>query len=371
MNKYKYAAPCLMGTEKLLSNELKFIGAENVSAENGRVYFEGDLPLLARANIRSRIAERILMVIARFEAYSFEQLFQSVKAVKWSDYLPEDAIFPVTGSCLSSKLMSVSDCQSVIKKAVVESLKKDYKKDVFPENGEEYKIKFLILKDHVSVMLDTSGRPLHKRGYRAVSNDAPIKETLAAALCELSGVRSNHIVIDPFCGSGTILIEAALKALNIAPNINGGFSSEKWDMIPKDIWITERRNAENDIRRDAAFHAYGYDIDDNALEISKKNARLAGVAEYITFEHRDIADFHEDHEFATVICNPPYGERLLDVARAEQIYRTMGKVFHKQKGRRYTIICPDDDFQKCFGRTADKRRKLYNGTLSCQAYIYF
>lgn len=370
MKKYNYVAPCLMGTEKLLSNEIKFMGAENVIAENGRVFFEGDLSLMARANIRSRIAERVLLLTARFEALSFEQLFENVKAVNWSEYLPFNAKFPVTGSCLSSKLRSVSDCQSIIKKAVVESLKNKYKKDIFPETGDEYKIKFLILKDQVTVMLDTSGRPLHKRGYRAKANFAPIKETLAAALCELSGVRSNHIVIDPCCGSGTILIEAAMKALNIAPNLNGNFAAEFWSSVPKEIWDKERQSAKEDIRKDIGFHAYGYDIDDNALEISKQNAQLAGVSEYITFKHRDIADFNEDFEYATIICNPPYGERLLDVAQAEELYRTMGKVFKQQKGYRYTIICPDDDFQRCFGRKADKRRKLYNGTLSCQAYIY-
>ena len=370
MEKYRFAAPCLMGTEKLLSNELKFMGAENVKAENGRVFFEGNAYMLARANICSRIAERILLLTARFEATDFDSLFESVKAVRWSDYLPYDAKFPVSGSCLSSKLMSVPDCQAIIKKAVVESMKKDFKADVFPESGNEYKIKFLILKDTVSIMLDTSGRPLHKRGYRAVSNDAPIKETLAAALCELSGVRRNHIVIDPFCGSGTILIEAAMKALNIAPNLNGTFAAESWSFIPDQVWETERKKAESEIRHDAAFKAFGYDIDDSALEISKENAKLAGVSDYITFAHRDIADFKEDFEYATVICNPPYGERLLDISQAEEIFRIMGKVFPKQKGWKYTIICPDDDFQKCFGRTADKRRKLYNGTLSCQAYIY-
>ena len=371
MKIYRFVAPCLMGTEKLLSNELKFMGAQNVCAENGRVLFDGDLSMLARANIRSRIAERVLLLTARFEAYSFDQLFQRVKSINWSDFLDPNARFPVSGSCLSSKLMSVPDCQAIIKKAVVESLKTVYNNDIFPENGAEYKIKFLILKDQVSIMLDTSGRPLHKRGYRAVSNDAPMKETLAAALCELSKVRSNHIVIDPCCGSGTILIEAAMKALNLPPNLHGHFASEEWSFISKSIWADERVLSESQIRHDASFHAYGFDIDDNTLEISKRNAQLAGVADYITFEHRDIADFNENFEKATVICNPPYGERLLDVSQAENIYRIMGKVFVQKQGWSYTVICPDDDFQKCFGRSADKRRKLYNGTLSCQAYIYY
>lgn len=371
MSLYNFAAPCLMGVEKLLSNELKFMGAENVRADNGRVFFCGDELMLAKANIRSRFAERILLLLGRFDVHSFEDLFQGVKKIPWEKYIPENGQFPVKGNCLSSALHSVPDCQSIIKKAVAERLKSVYKKDWFDETGAMFKIQFLILKNNACIMLDTSGEPLHKRGYRASSNDAPIRETLAATLAELSRVRSNHTVIDPCCGSGTLLIEAAQKALNIQPNAGRNFIAEKWEFIPKDVWETERTRAKNEIKTDAAFRGFGYDIDEAAIEIACGNAKKAGVEDYITFVKRDIRDFSESFERATVICNPPYGERLLDIRAAEDIYRIMGEKFISKPGWSYTVISPDDDFEKCFGRIADKRRKLYNGMIRCQVYQYF
>lgn len=371
MNNYKFVAPCLMGIEGILSNELRFMGAENVKADNGRVFFEGDSSILARTNIRSRYAERILLLLGSFTALSFEELFQRVKNIPWENFIEKDSQFPVKGNCLSSSLHSVPDCQSIIKKAVVERLRKSYQIDWFEETGALCQIQFLILKNNVSIMLDTSGAPLHKRGYRANSNSAPIKETLAAALVDLSRVRSNHIVIDPCCGSGTILIEAAQKALNIAPNLHRKFISEQWNFIPESVWKEERERARECIKTDVNFQGYGYDIDENALIIAEENAVKAGVSQYITFEQRDIVDFDESLSRATVICNPPYGERLLDIKSAENIYRIMGDKFTPHQGWSYTIISPDDDFEKCFGRTADKRRKLYNGMIKCQVYMYF
>lgn len=371
MNEYNFVAPCLMGVEGILSNELRFMGAKNVKADNGRVFFDGDLNMLAKASICSRYSERILILLGSFEVHSFEELFQGVKNIPWEKFIDKDGKFPVKGNCLSSELHSVPDCQAVIKKAMVERLKMTYNTEWFRESGSLYQVQFLIFKNRISVMLDTSGEALHKRGYRANSNIAPMRETLAAALVDLSRVKSNHTVIDPCCGSGTILIEAAQKALNIAPNPNRKFAAEDWNFIPKDIWQTERENAENNIKTDAAFHGYGYDIDEAALEISKQNAEKAGVSEYLTFENRDIADFGESFERATVICNPPYGERLLDIKSAEEIYKIMGTKFIQKPGWSYTVITPDDDFEKCFGRTADKRRKLYNGMIKCQAYMYF
>ena len=372
MNNYQFAAPCLMGVEKLLSNELKFMGAQNVRADNGRVFFEGGAEMIARANIRSRIAERILIVCARFDARSFDELFEGVKAVCWSDYLPFDAAFPVVGSCLSSQLKSVSDCQGIIKKAIAESLKASYRvSGMMPESGSVYKIRFLILKDNACIMIDTSGEPLHKRGYRARANGAPIKETLAAAVCELAGVRSGHIVIDPCCGSGTILIEAALKALNIAPGLNRRFAAEEQSFLFESVWNEERNAARELTRSDVKFHAFGYDIDDQALAVAEENAKKAGVGEYLTFQKRDLCDFEEDFDKACVICNPPYGERLLDVNEAQRLFGIMGEKFSVRTGWSYNIICPDDDFERCFGRRADKRRKLYNGMISCQLYRYF
>ena len=371
MNIHKFVAPCLMGVEKLLSNELKFMGAENVRADNGRVFFEGNDSIIARANIRSRFAERILILLGRFDVHSFNDLFERVSEIPWEKYIPENGQFPVKGNCLSSALHSVPDCQAIIKKAIVKRLGTKYGKEWFDESGALFKIQFLILKDNACIMLDTSGEPLHKRGYRAASNDAPIRETLAAALAELSRVRSNHTVIDPCCGSGTLLIEAAQKALNIQPNAERKFVSENFDFIPKSVWESERNLARNEVKTDAAFHGYGYDIDENTLKIAVSNAEKAGVAEYITFAKRDIKDFSETFERATVICNPPYGERLLGIDEAEDIYRIMGRKFVSKPGWSYTVISPDDDFEQCFGRTADKRRKLYNGMIKCQVYQYF
>ena len=239
------------------------------------------------------------------------------------------------------------------------------------ESGNTYKIRFLIYKDNVSIMLDTSGEPLHKRGYRAISNGAPMKETLAAALAELSAVRRDSLVIDPFCGSGTILIEAAQKACGISPGLQRSFACEKWEMFSAKVWNSEREAALTLRRSDSLFHAVGYDIDDDALRIARENAKLAGVADRIEFHKRDIRDFSEDYSSAIVICNPPYGERLLDITAAEELFCVMGERFTKKNGWGYNIICPDDDFEKCFGRRADKRRKLYNGMLSCQLYRYF
>ena len=367
----KFSAPCIFGLEGLCANEFKFLGLKNVEAHNGKVTFEGDFSDMAKANINSRYAERIQILLAEFEAVSFEELFEGVKSVAWEDFIGVNDAFPVKGRCLSSKLMSVPDCQKIIKKAVVTRLSEKYMLPWLEESGPLHQIQFLIMNDKVSVMLDTSGAGLHKRGYRADSNDAPIKETLAAAMVDLSRVRANHFVTDPMCGSGTILIEAAMKALNIAPGLNRYFACEHWNCVPKDVFETARENARQKIRHDATFRATGYDIDDSALAIAKKNAEIAGVADRITFANRDIKDFELEDGFQTIITNPPYGERLLDVKSAERLYAVMGEHFKRIKGKSYTVISPDDDFEKIFGRKADKRRKLYNGTLKCELYMYF
>lgn len=371
MNKLTFVAPCLLGLERLVANDLKFMGIEGVKAENGRVLFEGDFYTLARANINSRYAERILILLDEFEATSFEELFCGVKNISWENFLNMDDAFPVNGRSISSQLKSVPNCQKIIKKAIVERMKQHYNIEWFEESKSLHQVRFLIMKDKVSIMLDTSGDGLHKRGYRKLSNDAPIRETLACALVDLSRVRSNHTVVDPMCGSGTILIEAALKAMNIAPGINRTFCAESWSQIPKEVWESERNRAKELEKRDCDFKAFGYDIDAQTLELAKQNAKLAGVDDKITFSYRDIADFSEDFERATVIVNPPYGERLLDVKEAESLYKIMGQRFSPKKGYSYTIISPDDDFEKCFKREAQKRRKLYNGMLKCQVYMYY
>ncbi len=370
MSELNFCAPCILGVEGICANDLRFNGIENVKAENGRVLFSGDFNTLARANLISRYSERIQILLAEFSVASFDDLFEGVKGIEWERFIAENDAFPVKGSCLDSDIHSVSDCQKIIKKAVADRLSLKYGLNWFEETGSVHQIQFLLRNNRVSILLDTSGEGLHKRGYRAESNDAPIKETLAAVMVDLMRVRSNHFVVDPMCGSGTLLIESALKALKIAPGINRSFSAECWKQIPESVWKEERERALSEINYDCKFKAIGYDIDERALEVAANNAERAGVADRIEFKKRDIRDFSFDSDYQTTIVNPPYGERLLDVDEAEKLYKIMGSHFIKQKGKTYGIITADDDFEKIFGRKADKRRKLYNGTLKCQFYMY-
>lgn len=371
MEKIQFSAPCLLGIEGICADELRRLEIENVQAENGRVLFQGDFNTLAKANICSRYAERIQILLGEFPAYSFEDLFQGVSKIPWENWLGEKDAFPVKGHSVSSKLASVPDCQKIIKKAVAKRLGTKYHTSWLEESGSLHQIQFLLMKDKCSILLDTSGAGLHKRGYRANSTIAPIKETLAAAMADSSRVRPFSTVIDPFCGSGTILIESALKALNIAPGLRRSFAAEKWDVIPDSAWREERERAQDNIRHDAEFVAYGYDIDNEAVELTIANARKAGVEKRIHVAKRDIRDFSEDFERAAVICNPPYGERLLDMEQAREIYQIMGEKFVRKSGWSYSIITPDDNFEKVFGRKSDKRRKLYNGMIKCQLHMYF
>ena len=367
----KFSAPCLLGLEGLVAQELKDMDAQNVEAKNGRVDFEGDENILARVNIGSRYCERILIRMGEFTAVTFEQLFQGVKKLPWEEWIGQYDEFPVKGHSLNSKLFSVSDCQAIIKKAVVERLKEKYRISWFEETGTKYQIQFSIMKDVVTVFIDTSGVGLHKRGYRPVANAAPIRETLAASMAELARLRHYHTLYDVCCGSGTILIEGAMKALNIAPGLRRTFACERFGQIDSSIWQQERNRAMDLVIRDGDFMAYGSDIDFHALEVAKENARRAGVSMKIDLSKRDLKDFVRKSEKGTVICNPPYGERMLDIKTAEDIYRTMGKIFTPERGWAYYIISPDETFEKCFGRKADKRRKLYNGMIKCQLYMYF
>lgn len=371
VDKFKMVIPCLLGLEGPIAAELKTMEAENVAAQDGRVFFEGGADILARANLFSRYGERVQLYIGGFEALTFDQLFEGVKSLPWEQYIGKDDAFPVKGHALQSKLMSVPDCQSIVKKAIVERLKSRYHSAWFRETGAKKQVQFLIMKDKVSLMIDTSGVGLHKRGYRQNSVEAPIKETLAASMAYLSRVRTDGTIIDPFCGSGTLLIESALYALNVAPGIHRRFGAEKWAEIPEEVWRRERERARDLIRKGIDFQAYGYDIDDEAVELTKENARKAGVLSRIHVEKRDIKDFKRETEYGCVLCNPPYGERLLDIKTAQGIYKTMGEVFESARGWSYSIISPDHEFEKCFGRSADRRRKLYNGMISCQLYMYY
>lgn len=364
-------APCLLGLEGLVADELKKIEAENVFAENGRVFFEGNENILARSNINSRYSERILIVLDRFKAVTFEELFQGVKSLPWSEFIGSRDTFPVKGYSINSILHSVPDCQKIIKKAVVESLKEEYNTSWFEETGPVHQIQFSIMKDEVTVMLDTTGIGLHKRGYRTEANDAPIRETLAAALCSLSRLRHYHTLYDPFCGSGTILIEGAMTANNIAPGINRNFQCDRWGFIPENVWVNERERCHDEIKTDTDFIAFGGDIDSHALELTMNNAKRIKVDKFLRLEQRDIKNFNPSTDKGTLVTNPPYGERMLDIREAERLYRIMGDKFVSKYGWSYGIISPDEDFEKVFGRRADKRRKLYNGMIKCQYYMYF
>ena len=370
LNKLKFSCSCHFGLESVLSFEIKKIGGEDITVSDGKVNFTGDFSTLARANICLSTAERVLIVLNEFRATTFEELFQGVKSIPLEDFIGREDSFPVKGYSLNSVLHSVPDCQSIIKKAAVERLKSKYNIEWFEEIGELYQIQFSILKDEVSIFLDTSGQGLHKRGYRQNSNDAPIKETLAAGIIDLAHVRSNSIVCDPFCGSGTFLIEAAFKSLNIAPGLNRRFSAEKWGCISKEIWSEERSKAIANVRRDSDYQGFGFDIDGEAIELSTQNSKKAGVGSKIQVSKADILDY-KNEEGTITICNPPYGERMLEIKQAEELYTKMGKVFIGNSAAPCYIISPHENFEHFFGRKADKRRKLYNGMIKCQLFMYF
>lgn len=369
--KINYMIPCLMGIESLIADELKLLDSENVRAENGRVLFSGDENLLARVNICSRFAERVQIVVGSFEARTFDELFEKTKTLEWEQWIARADAFPVKGYSLDSDLFSVRDCQSIIKKAVVERLKSKYSIEWFEETGAVHQIQFSVMKNVVYLLLDTSGYALHKRGYRLAANDAPIKETLAAAMCALSRLRPYHTLYDPMCGSGTILIEGAMMAANIAPGINRNFSAERWSQLPREMWNSERERARAAVRVIDDFKAFGFDISQEALSNARENAKRAGVADKIEFRNQNIKTFSPESERGTLICNPPYGERLLEKEEAEGLYEIMGKVFERRHGWSYSIISPSEIFEQSFGRRADKRRKLYNGMIKCQLYMYF
>ncbi len=369
-NSIRLSCPCHFGLESVLKYEVAKIGGENISVNDGKVSFTGDESILARANICLSTAERVMIELAEFKATTFEELFQGVKSIELERWISMKDAFPVKGYSLNSTLHSVPDCQAIIKKAVVERLKQKYGISWFEETGSTVQIKFSILKDVVTIYLDTSGIGLHKRGYRRNSNSAPIKETLAAGIIDLARVRSDSVVCDPFCGSGTLLIEAGLKALKIAPGINRRFSAEKWDCIPAEVWREERTRAIDNVDRSAKFQGIGFDIDDSAVALTLDNAHKAGIKSRMKIEQADISKFRQPDN-SIVICNPPYGERLLEIREAEKIYRQMGHVFGKGSGQSSYIISPHEEFESFFGKNARKRRKLYNGMIKCQLFMYF
>lgn len=368
--KYDLIAPCYFGTESTAAFEVRRIGAENVTVTDGRIAFQGGADIIAAANLNLRCAERVLVLLKSYTATTFDELFDGVASIPWEDLLPVDAQFPVKGSSLSSTLSSVPACQSIVKKAIVERMKRGHKALMLPETGSLYKIRFSIRKNLVEVMLDTSGDGLHKRGYRRNATGAPIKETLAAAIADLGRVRRDSQVVDPFCGSGTLVIEAAQKAMNIAPGLRRRFSAEHYSFCPPEIWAQQREKALSEVKMDAAFEGVGYDIDPEAVAIANQNARLAEVNRRVRFEVADVRDFAPSPEML-LLTNPPYGERLGDAETAAKLAEVLGQVLVKHPVTGAYIITADADFEKHFGKKANRRRKLYNGMLPCQVYMYY
>lgn len=371
MNELKLVAPCLFGVESVAADEFRRMGFEDIVTENGRVKLKGDFNMLARANICSRFAERIMIEVGEFSAVTFTELFEGVKALPWEDYIGKDDAFPVNGWSINSQLFSIPDCQSIIKKAIVERLKMKYSVTRFSETGPEYKVRFSIHKNTVTMMIDTSGDGLHKRGYRRNSNDAPLKETLAASMCDLARIFPDTKFFDPFCGSGTLLIESALMATNMAPGLRRYFAAERFGFLDDKIWREERTRAQDLIRHNIEFSAQGYDIDPACVELTLANAKKAGVEKYVKASVGDVRNFSAPKERCLTVTNPPYGERLLDVKEAEKLYKIMGEQFERGDGQKYYVISPHDEFEKHFGAIADKRRKLYNGMIKCQLFMYF
>ena len=362
-------ASCLFGLEGPLGNELRHMGMDSVAPENGRVRFETDLAGLARANIRSRFAERILLLLGRFPARSFDELFEGVRALPLEDWIGRSDAFPVEGWSVDSALHSVPDCQRIIKKAAARRLGERYSLSWLPETGAEYRIRFTLLKDECCIYLDTSGTALHKRGYRPAHNAAPLRETLAAAAVDAAGYRGRGEFCDPFCGSGTIAIEAALAAKGRAPGISRNFSAEKWPCLPSGIWSVEREAARAR-EYNGDYHIFASDIDPKAVEISRANAKRAGVERLIEFFVADARGFSRPTERGVIVTNPPYGERLLEKREAERLYADFGRALAKAQGWELYLLSSHTELERCLGRSADRKRRLYNGMIRCELYIY-
>ena len=372
MKKYTLISPCFFGMEKMLATEIKNLGFEIEKTEDGRVTYKTGEDGIAKANMWLRCAERVNLKVAEFEARSFDELYENTKRINWSKYIPYGAQFPVSkASSIKSKLFSTTDVQAIVKKAIVDNLKKSYlESGRLKEDKEKYPIYVFIHKDKVTISIDTTGDALHKRGYREKANKAPIRETLAAGIMYLTPWRPGRTLVDPMCGSGTILIEAAMMGLNMAPGLNREFISEKWRTIDKKIWWDTRRDAFDQMNEDLDFKIYGYDIDPETIEIAKENAEIAGVADYIEFAVADATEFKSDEEYGFIVTNPPYGERLESEESVKLLYKELGYAFRRLKNWSYYLITSFEEFEYEFGQEATKKRKLYNGMLKTYLYQY-
>ncbi len=371
MQKVDLIATSTFGLESVVKEEVKKLGFTDLKVENGKVEFSGDVTAIARANMWLRSADRIRLKIAEFRATTFEELFEKTKVLPWSEWIPKDAKFPVEGKSIKSTLFSVSDCQAIVKKAIVESLKEKHHIDWFEETGAMYKIEVALLKDIATITIDTSGTGLHKRGYRDWIGTAPLKETMAAALITLAKWNPDRPLIDPFTGSGTIPIEAALIGQNIAPGINRDFVSEEWPLIPAKVWDDVRVEARDLAQYDRKLNIIGTDIDDQVLKVARRNAEEAGVSEQIHFQQLDVSELSSKKKYGAIICNPPYGERISERDEVDEIYKEMGKVFQQLDTWSYYVLTSHEGFENLFGKLATKKRKLYNGNIKVDYYQYF
>lgn len=372
MKKFELIAPCHFGLEAVLKREIYDLGYEITAVEDGRVTFEGDAEAICRANIFLRTAERILLKVGKFKAVTFDELFEGIKALPWEEYIPEDGRFWVKkASSIKSKLFSPSDIQSIVKKAMVERMKQYYNTDWFAETGPDYPVRIFLLKDEVTVTIDTSGESLHKRGYRTLSSKAPITETLAAALIMLTPWKGNRILVDPFCGSGTFPIEAAMIAANIAPGMSREFLAEQWtNLIPKQLWYDSVSEAEELVDTEIKVDIQGYDINGEVVKAARENARRAGVGHLIHFQQREVADLNHPKKYGFVITNPPYGERLEEKETLGALYTQIGKAYQRLDSWSMYLITSYEDALKYIGRKPDKNRKIYNGMLKTYFYQF-
>lgn len=370
METIQLVAPCHFGMEAVLKREIYDLGYEITKVEDGRVTFEGDKEAICRSNIFLRTAERVMVQIGRFHATTFDELYENMKALPWEKWIPQDGKFWVKkASSVKSKLFSASDIQSICKKAMVDRLKMTYHTDWFEEDGASFPVRVFLLKDEVTVALDTTGEPLHKRGYRTWTSKAPISETLAAALIMLTPWRADRILVDPFCGSGTFLIEAAMMAANMAPGMNRSFTAEAWThVIPKQLWYDTAEEAQEMVDLDVETDLQGYDLDPDMIKIARANAKQAGVEKLIHFQQRDVTDLKHSKKYGFIITNPPYGERLEEKKDLPALYTTIGEVYRNLDAWSLYMITSYEEAERYIGRKADKNRKLYNGMI--RTYFY-
>jgi len=370
MKIYELIATTTFGLEAIVKRELVDLGFEIIETENGRVTFKSDIKGIVKANLWLRCADRVLLKVAQFKAITFDELFEKTKKIDWSEFIPKNGRFPVDGQSVKSTLFSISDSQAIVKKAIVENLKTKYKLEWFPEDGPVFNVKVSLLKDIATLTIDTSGNALHKRGYRQNAVIAPLKETLAAALVKLSFWNKDRVLIDPFCGSGTIAIEAALIGKNIAPGLYREFASMSWPLIENEIWKEATREALTMIDNTSSIEIFGYDNVQENIDASIANAEEAGVLDCIKFELKDFYDLNLTDDYSVIITNPPYGERLSELEEVKNLYKVFGQKLSKLETLSIYVITSDMEFEKIFGRIADRRRKLYNGRIETVYYQF-